>query len=78
VVDPDHETIAAPKLNVVAISQLFCPNSSICIGIAYESSIAGDVPVLPDDVSAVLTHLGDANHGEVTCEGPRQMNEAPN
>jgi hypothetical protein len=30
---PDHEAVAAPKLNVVAINQLLCPYGSIGIAI---------------------------------------------
>jgi len=33
VIQPDHEAVAAPKLNVVAINQLLCPYGSIGIAI---------------------------------------------
>jgi hypothetical protein len=33
VIQPDHEAVAAPKLNVVAIDQLLCPYGSIGIAI---------------------------------------------
>jgi hypothetical protein len=66
VIQSDHEAVAAPKLNVVAINELFCPHGSISVAIGYECSEAGDVAVFPDDVSTVLTHLGDASPGEIS------------
>jgi hypothetical protein len=45
VIQPDRETVAAPKLNVMAITQLFCPYGSIGIAIGYECSEARNVAV---------------------------------
>jgi hypothetical protein len=47
VIQPDHEAVAAPKLNVVAINQLLCPYGSIRVAIAYECPEARDVAVFP-------------------------------
>jgi hypothetical protein len=65
-VKPDHETVAAPKLNVVAINEMLCPHGGICVAIGYECSEAGEMTVFIDNVSAVLDHFGDANPGEVS------------
>jgi hypothetical protein len=68
----DHEAVAAPKLNVVAINQLFCPHRSISIAIGSECTEAGGVAVFVEDVGAVFAHFGDANPREashsVICE----------
>jgi hypothetical protein len=51
VVDPDHETFAAPKLNVPAVHQ------TLCFSMASASSLQiNGSTVNADSVSAVLCH----------------------
>ena len=48
---PNHEAVTAPKLNVVTVKQLFGP--FVCIGIicANEGTVADEMAIVADDVA---------------------------
>jgi hypothetical protein len=52
----DNETLAAPKLYIVTVNQLLCPNDGVAVIAANEGSKTLEVPVIADDISPVICH----------------------
>ena len=62
--DSDHEPVAAPKFNIVAVYKLLGPNDSVGIILGCEASRRNEMVVIVKRIGAVFDHLGEANPGD--------------
>jgi len=60
----DYEAVAAPKLNIVAIDELLCPNDRVFVVSAHERSGRGDMAIVADRKGSVLVHFGGCSPGD--------------
>jgi hypothetical protein len=54
----------APKLNVVAVDELFCPNHCVFVVSADECPGRGDMAIIAGRKGSVLVHLGGCNSAD--------------
>jgi hypothetical protein len=64
----DNETVATPKLDVVTVDQLFCPDDGFAVIGTTEGSTTREVAVGPDDVGSILCHCTYPRSGASTIE----------
>jgi hypothetical protein len=57
--DPRNQPLAAPKLYVVAVNSLLCPNRGARVGIANEGPETDDMVVIAQDTGYILCHRSE-------------------
>jgi len=56
VFEPDNQAVATPKLDVVPIDKLLCPNRSIRVTVANEGSGTNQMTVMANSIGAIFRH----------------------